>query len=200
MAYWGVAMCNYHPLWTPPEAPELIKGAKALAIAASIHDKTKRESDYINALAVFYKDWNTVKYHVRCIQYEKAMEAVYKKYPEDKEAAIFYALALDASADPLDKAYANQIKAGNILNALYPNEPHHPGIIHYIIHTYDNPELAHLALPAARKYAAVAPASAHAQHMPSHIFVRLGLWDDCINSNLASIESAKCYAESAGLK
>jgi hypothetical protein len=128
------------------------------------------------------------------------MEAVYKKYPDDKEAAIFYALALDASADPADKTFANQKKAGDILNAVYPGQPEHPGVIHYLIHSYDYPELAHLALPAAKKYAAIAPSSAHAQHMPSHIFTRLGLWDEAILSNKASTEAAKCYAENAGMK
>jgi len=109
-------------------------------------------------------------------------------------------LALDAAADPADKTYINQRKAGALLTALYPDEPNHPGIIHYIIHSYDYPELAELALPAARKYASIAPSSAHAQHMPSHIFTRLGLWDESINSNLASTSSARCYAESAGIK
>ena len=128
------------------------------------------------------------------------MEQVYKKYPDDKEAAIFYALSLDAAADPADKSFADQKKAGSILNALYPVEPNHPGIVHYIIHTYDYPELAEMALPAARKYASIAPSSAHAQHMPSHIFTRLGLWDECIKSNLVSTSSAKCYAENASIK
>src|SRR5579871_3028255 len=128
------------------------------------------------------------------------MERLYKKYPDDKEAAIFYALVLDGTADPTDKTFANQKKAGAILSGLYPNQPDHPGIVHYIIHTYDYPQLASLALPAARKYASIAPSSAHAQHMPSHIFTRLGLWDECIQSNLVSTASAKCYAENAGIK
>src|SRR6266496_2294238 len=200
MAYWGVAMCNYHPLWTPPTEDEIKKGVKAIEIARSINQKTKRESDYIEAMFVFYKDWDKVDHHTRAIRYEKAMEELYKNYPDDKEAAVFYALALDASADPADKSFANQKRAGKILNAIYPDEPNHPGIIHYIIHTYDYPELAALALPAARKYASVAPSSAHAQHMPSHIFTRLGLWDECIQSNLVSTSSAKCYAEGAGIK
>ena len=200
MAYWGVAMCNFHPLWTAPEEPELKKGLKALEIARSIGEKTARESDYIEALSVFYKDWDKVDHLTRCTMYEKAMEAIYRKYPEDKEAAAFYALALDASADPADQSFANQKKAADILNDIYKNEPDHPGIIHYIIHTYDYPGLAHLALPAARKYASVAPSSAHALHMPSHIFTRLGLWDESIHSNIASTMAAKCYAESAGIK
>src|SRR6266540_2178879 len=200
MAYWGVAMCNYHPLWAPPTEDEIKKGAKAIEIARSIDQKTKRESDYIEAVFVFYKDWDKVDHHATAIRYEKAMEELYNNYPDDKEAAVFYALALDASADPADKSFANQKRAGKILNTIYPNEPNHPGIIHYIIHTYDYPELAALALPAARKYASIAPSSAHAQHMPSHIFTRLGLWDESIHSKLASVSSAQCYAESAGIK
>jgi len=200
MAYWGVAMCNNHPLWTPPTGDELKKGAKAIAIAKSIAKKTKRESEYIDALALFYKDWDKADHHTRSVRVEHAVEKIYRDYPTDKEAAIFYALALDASADPADQSYANQKKAGNILFRLYPGEPDHPGIVHYIIHTYDYPGLAVLALPAARKYAAIAPSSAHAQHMPSHIFTRLGLWDDCIKSNLASVSYARCYAPAAGIQ
>jgi hypothetical protein len=200
MAYWGVAMCNYHPLWTPPEAPELTKGNRALLVAKSIDLKTTRESDYINALSAYYNNWEKADHRTRCNQYEAAMKELYEKYPNDKETAIFYALALNAAADPADKTFAKQKKAGQVLNGLYPNAPYHPGIVHYIIHTYDYPELAELALPAARKYASVAPASAHAQHMPSHIFTRLGLWDESIASNLASIAAAKCYAESSGIR
>lgn len=200
MAYWGVAMCNNHPLWTPPTEPELIKGAKAIRIAQSINGKTERESEFINALSLFYKDWDKSDHHARSVLYEQAMEKTFHHNPGDTEAAIFYALALDAAADPADQCFARQKKAGAILFALYPGQPQHPGIIHYIIHTYDYPGLANLALPAAKKYAAVAPASAHAQHMPSHIFTRLGLWDDCIRSNIASISYARCYAPSAGIQ
>lgn len=200
MAYWGVAMCNYHPLWSPPTQPELEKGAKAIAIAQSISDKTQREEDYINAIASFYTDWQKADHRTRSVSYEKAMEKIYTDYPEDKEAALFYALALTASADPADKTFKNQKKAGDILNALYAKEPNHPGVVHYIIHTYDSPELAEMALPAARKYASIAPSSAHALHMPSHIFTRLGLWEESVNSNLASVASAQCYAEQTGLK
>ncbi|MDQ2752231.1 MAG: hypothetical protein M3R72_04335 [Bacteroidota bacterium] len=199
MAYWGVAMCSFHALWTPPTEAELIKGARAIAIAKSITKKTAREVGYINALGLFYKDWNTMNHHNRCVNFENAMEKLYASYPDDKEAAIFYALSLDAAADPKDKTYTKQKKAGAILEALYKVEPNHPGVIHYIIHTYDYPELAAIALPAARRYAEVAPSSAHALHMPSHIFTRLGLWDESIQSNLKSIEAAKCYAESAGI-
>lgn len=200
MAYWGVAMCNNHPLWTPPTEDELKKGEKAIIIAQSIKQKTKRESEYIDALALFFRDWEKADHHTRSVRFEKAMETTYRDNPNDKEAAIFYALSLDASADPADRTFANQKKAGQILFGLYPGEPDHPGVVHYIIHTYDYPGLATLALPAARKYASIAPSSAHAQHMPSHIFTRLGLWDECISSNLTSVSYAKCYAGSAGIK
>jgi hypothetical protein len=200
MAYWGVAMCNYHPLWDPPTQADLEKGAKAIAIARSCVQKTRMETEYIDALTLIYDNWNVLDHHTRSIRYEKAMEKIYKERADNKEAAIFYALALIATADPADKSFSNQKKAGNILSALYSEEPNHPGIVHYIIHAYDFPGLATLALPAARKYASIAPSSAHAQHMPAHIFVRLGLWDECIQSSLASTSSAKCYAENAGIK
>ena len=200
IAYWGVAMCNYHPLWSPPTQPELEKGSKAVDIAQSLTQKSTIESAYIEAIALFYKDWDKTSHLSRCILFEKAMEKMHTEYPNDKEAAIFYALALDGAADPADKTFRKQRKAGAILTTLYPNEPGHPGIIHYIIHSYDYPELAALALPAARKYASIAPSSAHALHMPSHIFTRLGLWDECIHSNLASTAAARCYAENTGVK
>ena len=200
MAYWGVAMSNFHALWTPPSESELKKGMKAIEIAKFIEQKTQRETDYINAISSFYTDWDKLDHRTRCIKFEKDMENIYTKYPNDKEAAIFYALSLDAAADPADKTFIKQKKAGAILEALYPDQANHPGIIHYIIHTYDYPGLAELALPSARKYASVAPSSAHALHMPSHIFTRLGLWDECITSNLASISSAQCHAKADGLK
>ncbi|MBF9236551.1 hypothetical protein I2I05_04000 [Hymenobacter sp. BT683] len=200
MAYWGVAMANFHPLWTPPSEPELKKGVQALRIAQSIKNKSPREADYVAAIAAFYTDWEQADHYTRCGRFEKAMEALHTTYPADKEATIFYALALNAAAKPTDKQFSKQKMAGQLLAALYPNEPNHPGIIHYTIHTYDYPELAALALPAARKYAAVAPGSAHALHMPSHIFTRLGLWEEDIKSNLASVASAQCYAQEAGLK
>ena len=200
MAYWGVAMCNYHPLWAPPSQPELVKGAKAVELARKLTQTPEWELGYINAIAMFYKDADKIDHHTRSVSFKNAMAVMYSKYPQDKEAAIFYALALDAAADPGDKSYTNQRKAGTILNAIYPDEPNHPGIVHYIIHTYDYPGLAELALPAARKYASIAPGSAHAQHMPSHIFTRLGLWDESIQSNLISSASAKCYGENAAIK
>ena len=199
MAYWGVAMCSFHPLWEPPTDADLKKGESAVEIANSISQKSKLESGYINAVGAYYKNWNKTDPHTRNINFEKAMEQLRNTYPDNKEAAIFFALSLDAAADPTDKTYSNQKKAGEILNALYKSEPNHPGIIHYIIHTYDYPGIANLGLAAAKNYAQVAPSSAHALHMPSHIFTRLGLWDDCIQSNIQSVAAAKCYAESAGI-
>ncbi len=200
MAYWGVAMCNFHPLWEPPTEEGLKKGSQAISIATCLKRLPNRSSAYIDAVAAYYKDWDKTSPHLRCVHFEKAMEQLHEQYPNDPEAAIFYALALDAAADPMDKTYSNQKKAVAILNRLYASFPNHPGIIHYIIHTCDYPGIAPLALAAARRYAAVAPSSAHALHMPSHIFTRLGLWDEAIRSNLRSVEAAKCYAQSTGIK
>ena len=200
MAYWGVAMSNFHTLWSPPTQSELQKGAKAIELARSINNKTKRESDYIEALAKFFENAGQTDYHSRLLGFENGMEKLYQTYPDDIEAAVFYALALDAAADPTDKTYSKQKKAFSILNPIFQKEPLHPGIAHYIIHNCDYPALAELALPAARKYASIAPASAHAQHMPSHIFIRLGLWDECIRSDLTSVASAQCYASKAKIK
>jgi tetratricopeptide (TPR) repeat protein len=197
MAYWGVAMSNYHPLWSPPTAAELEKGARAIAIAQSIPNKSSTEAAFIDAIELFFRNHDKSDHKSRSMAYAKAMEKLYADEPASKEAAIFYALALIATADPADKTFANQKKAGTILTGLYPEGTSHPGIVHYIIHTYDSPELAHLGLDAARKYASIAPSSAHAQHMPSHIFTRLGLWDECINSNYVAASSATCYAQSA---
>jgi hypothetical protein len=199
MAYWGVAMSNFHPLWAPPSQTELQKGLQVVQVARSIKNKTKRESDYIEAIAQFYEHADEIDHRNRVLKFEKAMADVYQLYPDDKEAAVFYALALNAAVDPSDKAYSRQRKAFELLEPIFQQQPLHPGIAHYIIHNMDYPGIAELALPAARKYAAIAPASAHAQHMPSHIFTRLGLWDECIKSNLVSVSSAQCYAEKAKL-
>jgi len=201
MAYWGAAMCNFHSLWASPGPADLEKGLKIVTLGRSIvDDKSSRESDYLEAIATIYDDWQTQDYASRLKEYEQAAGKVFEKYPDDKEAAIFYALALRAAADPADKTFANQKKAGEILDKMFVDEPNHPGIAHYLIHTYDNPELAELGLPAARKYASIAAASAHAQHMPSHIFTRLGLWDEAIQSNANSVSSAQCYAQNIGAK
>jgi Flp pilus assembly protein TadD len=193
MAYWGVLNSIYHTIWFEPSDEVLMKGSKILEIAEKL-PKTEREKDYLDAIGAFYKDWDKVDHKTREKRMELKMEENYLKYPDDKEAAIFYALALKSTADRNDKTYASQRKAGKILESIFPDQPSHPGIAHYIIHNYDNPELAHLALSPARKYAEIAPSSAHALHMPSHIFTRLGLWDESISSNVYSAAAAKCYA------
>jgi hypothetical protein len=195
MAQWGVAMSVWYPLWYPPSEAMLTTGAAAVDKARSIGAKTDRERDYIEAIATFYKDWRTVDHRARAIAYEKAMAQVYQRYPDDREAGIFYALALDATAPPTDKSYANQRKAAEILEQAHGAEPDHPGIAHYLIHSYDSATLAEQGLPAARSYAALAPAVPHALHMPSHIFTRLGLWQESIASNAAGNEKARAYAE-----
>lgn len=194
MAYWGIAMSMYHSLWAPPSLEELEKGSRLLQIAESL-PKSERAKAYLDAIGVFYKDYKTVDYATRSSLYEKKMEAIYSNQNDDTEAAIFYALAVRASADPTDKTYKSQRKSGEILENLFVSQPNHPGIAHYIIHTYDYPELADLALNTARRYAEIAPASAHAQHMPSHIFTRLGLWEESIKTNINSASSAVCYSE-----
>jgi tetratricopeptide (TPR) repeat protein len=169
MAYWGVAMSSFHPLWEPPSEEDLKRGAKAIEIT-SILEKSPRENAFINAVRAYYQDWENTDPPLRLKRFEKAMDQLHQEYPNDIEASIFYALSLVAAADPTDKTYSNQKKAGQLLETLYNTHPNHPGLIHYIIHTYDYPGIAQLALPSARKYAEVAPSSAHALHMPSHIF------------------------------
>ncbi|MGA7411749.1 MAG: hypothetical protein WBW33_14825 [Bryobacteraceae bacterium] len=191
MAYWGIAMSFYHPLWAPPTPSDLRKGIGAIEKAASIGAETQRERDYIAAMGEFYQNRDTVPDRQRSLAWRNAMQRLSVRYPQDHEAAIFYALALIATAPPADKTYTNQKRAAAILNRMLPEQPDHPGITHYLIHSYDSPQLAILALPAARAYAKIAPASPHALHMPSHIFTRLGLWDESIQSNLASAAAAK---------
>ncbi|MCF3111659.1 hypothetical protein LL912_22925 [Niabella sp. CC-SYL272] len=199
MGYWGIAMSNFHPLWAPPTPDDLKKGARAIAFARSL-TASGREKDYIAAIGAYYDEWETTGHRIRAQRFETAMKALADRYPRDRESTIFYALALNAAADPTDKSFRRQLKAGQILEALYPGQPEHPGIVHYLIHTYDYPQLAQRGLAAARKYASIAPSSAHALHMPSHIFTRLGLWDEMIRANLASVASAVCYADAIGLK
>lgn len=197
MAHWGVARTWYHPIWAPPSADELKKGAAALELAISTGAKTERERDYINSLGVFYKDWQTVGHSARVKNYEQALAAVAGRHRDDDEAAIFHALQLVAIGylDPTDKTYTWQKKGAEILNRLLPRHRNHPGIAHYIIHSLDYPSTAELGLQAARAYAKIAPDSSHALHMPSHIFTRLGLWDDSIVSNSAAAKSAIAQAQ-----
>lgn len=198
MAYWGVAMSIYHAAWFPPTKEDLIKGSQILAVAKELTMDDKQR-DYINAIDAFYTDWENVDHKERAKRFEKKMEQIYLKYPEDMEAAIFYTLALYSTRDRVGKAYENERKAGKILESLLASNPNHPGIAHYIIHNYDNPVLASKGLETARKYASIAPSSSHAQHMPSHIFTRLGIWEESIQSNLLSAESSRCYTQAAAL-
>ena len=192
MGYWGIAMSVYYPLWQPPSPAMLEKGWAAIEKTRGLKT-TPREQDYIGAIEIYYKDSAKLEHRVRAVAYEKAMEQVYVRYPEDREAAVFYALALNATAAPTDKTYANQLKAGAILEKVYAEQPNHPGVAHYIIHSYDYPPLATQGLTAARGYAKIAPAVPHAQHMPAHIFTRLGLWEESVESNRASAAAGKAY-------
>ena len=197
MAYWGTAMSILnHPLSFKQNSKSLERGEKLLKVAQTLTPNNEREKDYIDAVTVYFNDWQNLDTKTRKLNYESKMEELYNKYPGDVETAVFYSLAVLATADLNDKSYIKQKKSGKILEKLFETNPNHPGIAHYIIHNYDSPELAHLALNTARKYAVIAPASAHAQHMPSHIFTRLGLWNESINSNIDSANSAVCYAES----
>jgi hypothetical protein len=191
MAYWGIAMTYYHPIWEAPGPADLKAGVAAVERARSTGAKTQRERDYIGAIETFYVDSDKIDHRSRALAYEKAMEQLQARYLDDREAAVFYALSLLATAPPTDKTYGNQRKAGSILEPIFVEQPEHPGVAHYIIHAYDYPPLADRALAPARRYARIAPDSPHALHMPSHIFTRLGLLDESIDSNLASAASAE---------
>ncbi|HJQ38186.1 MAG TPA: hypothetical protein VKB93_13705 [Thermoanaerobaculia bacterium] len=190
MAWWGAAMANLHPIWAPPTPKELERGKEAAEKAAGA--KTEREQAYIAAISAYFT--SSEEHPARMRAYESAMAKLAADYPKDREAQIFHALSLLGIASPKDKTYAKQKEAAAILNRILPEEPEHPGIAHYLIHSFDYPDLAELALPAARVYAKLAPASPHAAHMPSHIFTRLGLWDESIASNLDSAAKARAHA------
>jgi tetratricopeptide (TPR) repeat protein len=195
MGYWGIAMSNYHPIWAPPTAAGLQKGSSVIDKAKVVGARTQREQDYIAAIEVFYKDSDKLDHRTRTFAYSEAMKQLYRRHPLDREAGVFYALTLIATGMIAhDKSYTREKEAAQILKRVLAREPQHPGVAHYLIHGYDYPALAHLALPAARSYAKIAPASAHAQHMPSHIFTRLGLWPEAIRSNLDAMAAAKAYA------
>ena len=197
MAYWGAAMSILnHPLSFKQNPKSLKRGEELLKVAKTLTPNNEKEKDYIDAVSIYFKDWQNLDTQTRKLNYESKMEELYIKYPDDVETAVFYSLSVLATADLNDKTYSKQKKSGKILEKLFEKYPNHPGIAHYIIHNYDSPELAHMALTTARKYAVIAPSSAHAQHMPSHIFTRLGLWNESIKSNIDSADSAVCYAES----
>ena len=190
MAQWGVAMSQYHGLW---DSGDMMEGREALhaaeRIAAANPATTDREKAYIDALAEIYRD-DSDNGLVHAQAFERKMGALQAAYPTDSEAAIFHALTLYITASTADKTFSNQRKCGQILEPIFEKQPHHPGVAHYIIHCYDNPALAQRALSAARMYAKIAPASAHANHMPSHIFTRVGSWEESISSNVKSAELA----------
>jgi hypothetical protein len=189
IARWGVAMSLWHQLWNRPNEAVLAQGHTELEKAKSLH-ATSRERDYINALREFYS--HTERSHQkRAEAYSKAMEKVSRSNPDDHEAAAFYALSLLAAEPDHDKTNAYRVKAAAVLEKLFAEEPNHPGVAHYLIHTYDKPGMAEKGLPAARKYAQLAPAAPHALHMPAHIFARLGFWQDDIASNIASIAATQ---------
>ncbi len=193
IAWWGYAMSLYHPLWEQPDADTLSRGAEALekAKSGSTRRTTQREREYIAALSEFYRDYQHRDHRTRAQAWSAAMAKLSQDYPHDDEAAIFYALSLLGIPEPGQKSQVNHRKAGVILEPIFARHPEHPGVAHYLIHSYDSAELAPRGLNAARRYARIAPSVPHALHMPSHIFERLGLWDDSIASNMASAEAAR---------
>jgi len=200
IADWGVAMSYYHPLWDGPTPAEQEKGKNAIGKAKAAGARSQRERDYVAALETFYRESDRLDLKTRAFAYSAAMEQLHNRYPQDDEAAVFYALSLITTGTmDGDPSFPRQKHAGAILNQVLTKNPDHPGVAHYLIHSFDYPALAELALPAARRYAKIAPDSAHAQHMPSHIFTRLGLWDEAITSNRAAEAAARAYAKSSGM-
>jgi hypothetical protein len=191
IAYWGIALSLLNNPHGAPPPSNLPLGLAALEKGRAIGAKTEREKDYLAALATMYVDYDKVDHSTRVQRYVKAMEQLAAKYPSDDEAQIYYALALNVSAAPSDKTYAGQLKGAAILEKIAARQPHHPGVWHYLIHLYDYPPIAEHGINAAREYAKVAPDAPHALHMPSHIFTRVGYWQESIASNMASAKAAK---------
>ena len=191
IAHWGIALSLLFNPHAPPPPSNLPLGLAAIEKGKTIGAKTQRERDYLDALGVMYASYEKVDHRTRLLAYAKAMEALAQRYPGDDEAQIHYALALNTSASPADKTYASQLKGAAILEPIAKRQPQHPGVAHYLIHLYDYPAIAAKGLDAARRYAKIAPAAPHAQHMPSHIFTRVGYWKESIASNTDSARSAK---------
>jgi hypothetical protein len=197
MAYWGIAISQRPNPLTAPFPPQLLqRGWDAIQQARTTGSPTPREHAWIDALAPFFESSERVDQRTRTASYERAMAALHAQFPDDTEAAVFYALALLEAVDLTDKSYSRQLRAAAILERLQRNQPDHPGITHYIIHAYDYAPIAAQGLPAARKYAALAPSAPHALHMPSHIFSTLGMWPEAIRANLAADEANRRYAAS----
>jgi len=197
MAYWGIAISQRPNPLTAPFSPQLLKqGWEAIQKARAAAPRTERERDWIEAMAVFFQNYDTVDQATRTKAYESAMQRLYGRYGSDTEAAAFYALALLEAIDLTDKTYSRQLKAAGLLERLQKKQPGHPGVVHYLIHSYDYAPIAAKGLPAARRYASLAPSAPHALHMPSHIFSTLGMWHDAIRSNLAADAANRAYAAS----
>ncbi len=191
MAYWGDAMGRLSIPWSPIPDQAVQDGLAALESAAAAGAQTPREQAYVDAVSILYRDAETVDYGTRTKAYAAAMEQLASDNPDDTEAQILHALALLMTASPADKTYANQRKASQLLEPILVANPNHPGVAHYLVHSYDYPSLAEGGLDAAQRFAQVAPAAPHALHMPSHIFTRLGYWEESIATNNASAEAAK---------
>src|SRR6476646_9432116 len=191
MAFWGIALTLLSNPHNAPPASNLPQGLAAIQKAKAVGAKTQRERDYIDALAVMYVDYDKIDHRSRVQSYLKAMEALAGRYADDDEAQIAYAITLNVAASPADKTCANQLKGAALLEPIFNRQPDHPGVAHYLIHLYDYPSIAEKGLEAARRYAKIAPAAPHAQHMPSHIFTRVGYWKESISSNTDSARSAK---------
>jgi hypothetical protein len=191
MAYWGQAMSVWYQIWSPPRPTALKQGLEALDKARALGGKTPRERDLIAAATEFFRDHETRDHRTRALAYEAAMEQAHARHPGDTDIALFYALALQATADPHDKSYAKQRRSGEIAARIFAAEPEHPGAAHYLIHAYDYPPLAAQARGAADRYAKFAPSAPHALHMPSHIYVLLGMWPETIQGNLVAAEAER---------
>ena len=195
IAHWGVALSLLYNPHAPPPVENLPLGLAALQKGKALGAATEREREYIDALLVFYTDYDKIDHRTRVQAYLKAIEALARRYPKDDEAQIAYAITLNVAASPADKTYANQLKGAAILKPILERQPRHPGVTHYLIHLHDYPPIAEKGLDAAKRYAEIAPAAPHAQHMPSHIFTRVGYWKESITSNLASARAAKLDKE-----
>jgi len=195
MAHWGRAMTHYHQLWDVPVGAALAAGVAEIGQAETMTTGTPRERALIAALGGYYANAGQVPAAARATHYSDAMAMVMRTYPSDDEIATFYALSLIATAAPNDHSHARQKIAADILEPIWKRQPEHPGVPHYLIHAYDSAELARRGLPAARLYAKIAPSAPHALHMPSHIFTRLGLWDDSITSNIAARDAALAQSD-----
>lgn len=194
MAYWGYAMTLFHPLWPDTISQDaLIRGHQAITTAATFEQLSTREKMYIKAAAAYYDNWQNQPDKQRIQAWANSQEIIYKAYPDDIDAAAIYALSELTTAAPSDKNFTQQRRAGEILERLYQQAPLHPGVIHYTIHAYDNGVLAHKAVQAAHDYDQIAPDVPHSLHMPSHIFIRLGLWRDVVSWNVRSAKAALKY-------